>query len=391
MPPLLDSEDVRQRLQRRFQRQRGAWLQGRGSWPQTLPLGLPTERLALADLTAVRRWAEQWARWDGPGTVHWVERRWPRAGTQRLPERLVFEDAAGIADWLGEGTRWRLARRRHALLSGAFPALAEPLAGHIDWLMTAPEADFQRLRDLLTWLATHPRSGLYLRQLPIAGLDSKWAETHRGLLTRLLRALHGTSWGDFLQLAGLRREPALLRLRLLDPALRAPLGGLGDLSAPLADIARLPLRPALAFIVENLRTGLAFEALPGAVVFMAQGYAVDAYGRIPWLRDLPVYYWGDTDTHGLVILDRLRQHLPQARALLMDEATLLAHRALWGHETRPATAETLARLTPDEQALYARLRQGHWRPGVRLEQERIGWEWAWPRIRAVCRRHCAAP
>ncbi len=390
MPPLLDSEAVRQRLQRRFRRQRSAWLQGLGSWPQTLPLGLPTERSALADLAAVRRWAEQWARWDGPGTVHWVERRWPSAGTQRLPARLVFTDPATIADWLGEGARWRQARRRHALLSEAFPALSESLASEIDWLMTAPEADFQRLHDLLAWLVAHPRSGLYLRQLPIAGLDSKWAEAHRGLLTRLLRALHGTSGGDFLQLAGLRREPALLRLRLLDPALRAPLGGLGDLSAPLADIARLPLRPALAFIVENLRTGLAFEALPGAVVFMARGYAVEAYGQIPWLRDLPVYYWGDIDTHGFAILDRVRHYLPQVRALLMDEATLLTHRALWSHEARPAAAETLTRLTPEEQALYARLRQNHWRPGVRLEQERIGWEWAWRRVQAICQRHAVS-
>ncbi|PIE64086.1 MAG: hypothetical protein CSA26_09995, partial [Desulfobacterales bacterium] len=53
--------------------------------------------------------------------------------------------------------------------------------------------------------------------------------------------------------------------------------------------------------------------------------------------------------------------------------TLLAHRALWGVEPRPETA-ALCRLTHQENALYNKLRDNHWGERLRLEQERIGFD-----------------
>jgi hypothetical protein len=87
-----------------------------------------------------------------------------------------------------------------------------------------------------------------------------------------------------------------------------------------------------------------------------------------------VYYWGDIDTHGFAILDQLRAHVPSARSLLMDRATLDAHRALWGSEPRPETRE-LRRLTNEESALYDDLRLDRLGSRVRLEQERVGFGW----------------
>jgi hypothetical protein len=49
-----------------------------------------------------------------------------------------------------------------------------------------------------------------------------------------------------------------------------------------------------------------------------------------------ILYWGDIDTHGFAILDRLRTGMPHMRSLMMDQATLQAHRSLW--EARMRTA-----------------------------------------------------
>ncbi|MFT4246882.1 MAG: DUF2220 domain-containing protein, partial [Pseudomonas sp.] len=186
---------------------------------------------------------------------------------------------------------------------------------------------------------------------------------------------------------GLRRAPPRLRLRLLDPALRAAVGGLEDIAAPIEQVAALRLPARCAFMVENLETGLAFADLPGAVLVMARGYAVDCVARIGWLRALPLFYWGDLDTHGLVILHRLRQYAPQAQALLMDEATLSRYLALdlCGSERRPHRAQRLSGLHPHEQQLYDGLKRGGFdgRIGVRLEQERIAWDEAWPQLLAA--------
>lgn len=134
--------------------------------------------------------------------------------------------------------------------------------------------------------------------------------------------------------------------------------------------------------MENKQTGLAIDDLPGAVVLMARGYAVDRLHELPWLRAADaVHYWGDLDTHGLAILGRLRGHLPQVQSLLMDEATLLEHRALWVTEPQPHRADAIEHLDAAEQALYRDLRGDRWGVRVRLEQERIGWDVAWARIR----------
>ena len=384
---LLDRGALASRLEKRFLRNRAEWLTGGGAWPLQLPLGVPTETEAQLRLAEVDRWQRAWRDWSGPGTLVWIERRWPRLGTQRLPQALGFDGPRAVAAFLGRNDEWRQAEARLGAVRERWPAAASLAARHWPVLAEWPEAEFERLLALLDWLVRHPGSGLLPRQLPVPGVDGKWLERHRRVIAAWLAGLGGgEAGGDLIELAGLRRPPARLRLRLLDPRLRAACGGLGDIEAPLPEIARLELPVRCAFIVENLQTGLAFDDLPGSLVFMQQGYDVAAFGDIPWLRGLPVFYWGDIDTHGLAILDRLRAHLPQVRSLLMDEATLLAFRELWGHEPRQAAPGRLDRLQPDEARLYQDLRRGRWGPAVRLEQERIAWPHALERLQVATGR-----
>ena len=93
-----------------------------------------------------------------------------------------------------------------------------------------------------------------------------------------------------------------------------------------------------------------------------------------WLAERALHYWGDIDTYGFHILDRLRSIFPGAGSFLMDRGTLFEHQALWVRESNPYDAE-LARLTDDERALYDDLRYHRVGDRVRLEQERIRFGW----------------
>ncbi len=375
----LDPKAVTARLQAHYRNRRREWLAGGGTWPLAIPLHPPSEREAARDLEAARRWISDWHSWQAQGELVWSERSWPSFGRQRLPERLILHNADQVADWIGERARWTSAVTRQRALSGRFPALGAHLGSHYDWLADSADTEIERLATVLAQLSEHPDSGLYIRQLPISGVDSKWISANRARVTDLLRQLLDRE-GDLYQLAGLRREPVLLRMRLLDPELRNAVGGLADVTAPVDQIARLALQPSRIFIVENLQTGLAFTDLAGSLVFMGQGYAVDVFGAIPWLKDLHCDYWGDLDTHGLAILDRLRGYLPQARSLLMDEATLVDHPDLWGREPKPLGPQDLHRLTDAEKDLYDGLAHHRWGTNIRLEQERIPWGHAWAEI-----------
>lgn len=382
---LIDPDEVTRRLRSRYRNQYRAWLAGGGQWPLSIPLGLPNERDAREHLSAVRAWQARWHEWRGEGEVVWAERRWSSLGAQKLPESLVLRGPVQVARWLGEAERWRQAEYRYSRMLERWSCLAETLTTYFDVLADYPEEDFRRLFSMLEWLETHPDSDLYLRQLPVEGVDTKWLLTRKSLVSSLFQAIRKDTRDskDFYTLTAIRREPVLMRMRLLDPDAQRVVGGLKDVTAPVEELAQLQLPIRFTYIVENLQTGLAFQELPGAAVFMRLGYAVDLFGQIPWLTTIPCFYWGDLDTHGFAILNRLRHHLHQARSLLMDEATLLDHRSLWGQEEKPTGNVVLPLLTTEEQKLYDDLCAHRLAPHVRLEQERIRWGYAWSKIVAA--------
>lgn len=345
-----------------------------GEWPDAaldLPLHPPSEAEAFADVDASVRWVASWRAADsaigdrdgeGEGVV-WGSRRWANLGTQQVPERLVFRTPGALAQFIGEAPHWdTLSTRVGAAVERWGAAVRPVLRRHAKALVEMPADDAARLLAAVTWLVEHPGSGLYLRQLPIEGLSTKWIEKRRAFVTGLVTAVTGR---DDL---GLHEAPRTVRVRALDAALLP--GGLRDVSAPAEELDALPTAPRHVVVVENLQTFLALPPLPGTVAVHGAGYAADALGQIGWVREAPVLYWGDLDRDGFAILDRVRAHCVQVESLLMDEATLLEHRHLWVPDPTRDRAPALSRLTNEEERT-CHLLGVH--GGVRLEQERLAW------------------
>ena len=136
------------------------------------------------------------------------------------------------------------------------------------------------------------------------------------------------------------------------------------------------------YIAENEINGLAFPDVAAGIVIFGGGYGIDRLADIEWLKTREVIYWGDIDTHGFTILDRLRASLPETRAILMDAGTLLAHRALWGTEDKDKRfMGTLSRLNDAERVLFEQLRDDVFGERIRMEQERLGFGWVSEAIR----------
>jgi hypothetical protein len=350
---------------------------GAPSWPQVFSLHSLTEKDALGDLPGTREWVHSWRKWDAAaGTVEWTPRRWS-SGDQELPSRLALANSEEMALLLGYGKVWRRARERYADWCARFPRLAgsRALARLCDEVLIGyDDADFIRLTSLLQWLVENPSSGLYLRQLPVVGVHTKWVWPRRGIVQELMLQILDRTEGGIHALWGLRAEPARLRMRVLCPRLRATIGELCDIEAPVAELAALRLAPTISLVVENLNTGIALPDIDGAVVFMGLGMAVDRLEAIGWLREAERHlYWGDIDTHGFAILARARRRFPETVSVLMDEGTLLAHRDLWVREPTPCRVEGHEGLTAAEMAVYEGLRTNRWDEQVRLEQERVAW------------------
>ncbi len=373
--------DVRAKVQRRWED--GSLLRAYAAGEPCPRIEVPLRRPGPRELGERLGEAQDWARdlEDGSrdGACYTLEHSdvgGRLVGRNRLPSRAVVStyDQA-----------WTLLRvgRRVAELDEVLATVAdEPVVRA--WVVQRPlpalglHGEWDRLLAAYRWLDDHRGSGRYLREISAPGVDTKYAERHRAVLAELL-GVPGSASG-FLAGLGLRAKPHLVRLR--------PHASLG-LPSPLTELAvRHDELPALAvparraLIVENEITYLSVPAPPDGLVLWGKGFDVDRAGSLPWLRDAEVVYWGDLDTHGFAILDRLRAWLPQTRSVLMDMPTLLAHQDRWGREERPTSAR-LTRLDAGEADVYAALVEDRLAPHVRLEQERIDWSWATPRLSAA--------
>lgn len=238
---------------------------------------------------------------------------------------------------------------------------------------------FPKVLAAFSWLDTHRGSGAYLREITAPGVDTKFTENHRGTLAAMLGVSAGKA--GFLADLGLATRPGLVRMRTSPSFPVAP--GLSEITCRITELGRLGYRPHEVLIIENEVTYLSAPVPEAGVAIFGSGFAVDGPARLPWLGDAAVRYWGDLDTHGFAILNRLRARVPHAQSVLMDAATLEAHRERWVTEAAPTSA-LLTRLTEAEGDVYRGLVEDRWARRVRLEQERVDWAWAFDRL-------CVAP
>lgn len=382
---MLEPKTIRNKLNKQWHRLswHRAWLEGALGFPYQVKLPRLSDKQLLHDFALCQRQLLQLR--NELKTVKEVnlaeqEFQFPTMGRQRLPVAIEFATMEALARFLGQLQNWRHFVADSRLIEASFPALAAWLPSAVA-IIGKYAGCWPQLLAVCRYLVAHPRPGLYIRQLDITGVDSKFIEAHKPILKTLLDQLlphaviderfTGLREHGFEKRYGLDYEQPTVRFRLLDPALAAELGGLTDLTIPLDAFNKLDLLLDRVFITENKVNGLAFPATRNAMVIFGLGYGVQILKQVPWLAQCRLHYWGDIDSHGFAMLSQLRSYFPQAQSLLMDSDTLLHCRPLWGVEAKPHSAMQLPHLNESEQQLYQQLKQHHWQPKLRLEQERV--------------------
>jgi hypothetical protein len=386
-------DEVAGYLRARFGRDYPGWARGQGTWPMRIPLALPTLAERSSDPVACHTWAALWDGYSGPGKIEHASSRFP-TGTHPMPKALIIErpsDLAGVHSCTRQ--TWQRCGQRLTNLQRLFPeARFERI---IRKLTELDEADYQRLAGAVTWLRTHPTSGLLLRQLPIEGIDTKWLAGHATLVLALLgdtelvadegvtetRDEPASARIRLHERLGLRTPPDLIQVAVLDHHLRSRLGGMRNFAASVEDLNIWSEPPGTVVILENKETGYAItDDHAGTVVLHGHGFSVVNYARITWTRNArTVIYWGDIDAPGLQFVNDLRSLGLTVRTILTDVATLKKYQHLTTDGAAPQRTELL-HLTSSEQALYSYLASqaathGTW---LLLEQERIPWRDAYP-------------
>lgn len=302
-------------------------------------------------------------------------------GKNEMPAEIWLDKIEGALAVIG---KQREARRFSTLIELTREREPQLLA----WLQRRPlnalelYEDWDRLLRIVTWVKEHQRSEIYLRQVDVAGIHTKFIEAHRSVLSEWLdlvlppESIDVDAGGinQFNRRYGFRDKPLRIRFRILDSKRSIlPVGENQDITLDVDSFASLNPEISRVFITENEINFLSLPPLNDSMVIFGAGYGLDSLAQADWLLRCAIYYWGDIDTHGFAILSSARSHLPHVQSLLMDESTLLAHLDLVGVENLQHSAGELPHLTVEEQNIYRNLKQHKWGKNIRLEQERVSW------------------
>lgn len=301
-----------------------------------------------------------------------------KLGKQKLPERLVFDEASDYWKYIRKEKQWEQFREDVILIRAKLPQLET-------WLKSNPlkviihAGKWAALLNICQWFMDHPKPDCFLREIP-AQPHTKFIEENKGIIESLLADLipeklfkDGSTFEERL---GLKAYERFIQIRLLDPELAIHFKGVKHIGIAVSDFAKLDLSCQQVIIMENkasysnIDNFLTIPQMKDTIAIFGSGFHSGVLKQVPWLNTKTLYYWGDLDSQGMQILSQIRKSFPGIVSLMMDRGTLDQFKSLWTSGTL-TTVSKLDGLHPEEQDLFQFLKENN----VRLEQEWIPQEY----------------
>ncbi|PRA03023.1 hypothetical protein CQ010_10575 [Arthrobacter sp. MYb211] len=362
-------------------------LEPTGVYPRRRPLKSPNAGELRQRFGEAKNWVSELHRAASHYRIESKSIGHQSIGANDVPQAAWFDTVHQEIAFLGKGRE-----------AAAFTHLASALLGNEPqlrpWVLARPfrlaalGSESLAVAKVARWLVENREPGIYLRQLALAGVHTKFIEKHLREIDEMEAVLSGTvtprssTIKSFKLRHGFKLEPDTLRIRGLAETLGAP-GGAEDLEMTVQAFASMSLAVRTVLVTENRTNFLAMPLMPESLVVFGAGYGLDGLAAADWVNACELVYWGDLDTHGFAILNQLRSHHGHVRSVMMDRETLEAHREFWGTEGKPSKAR-LDHLTAAEASLLASLRSDADSTQLRLEQEQINWGYAVEKIASAC-------
>lgn len=388
---MITPNDIRSKCQRIWQSD-SFWesiIQGQSEPVIEIPFGKLKAKELLTDfasrsasVTALRNESKEV---KGYGySIGYTETSHRQLGAQKLPTRIYFETLDDFTRFTGKKKELEDYRLLAKETTSRRPELQK-------WVERNPhrlienKASWDKIMVVCTYFLNYPSPRLYLRQLDIPNVDTKFIENNKSILRDLLdemlpdsainRGVNGFSAHGFERRYYLLYEEPSIRFRILDKRY-AFLGAATDISLPAAQFNALNFPCKRVFFTENKTNSLCFPDVDDSIVVFGGGYGISVLKEASWLHDMEIFYWGDIDTHGFSILSQLRGYFPHVHSIMMDAQTLHAFKTQWVEEEEEKRCRAeLSNITCDEWQVYSDLRDNIHGDRVRLEQEKINFRY----------------
>jgi len=345
-------------------------LNGDTIFPLRYSFKRPTEKVFVSSIEKIQKSILSLQKFDK--FIEYSAISYKRVGVQRLPSALCFKTLDDYLQFIGKTKEYQ--KFMDGFENAKSLGLGEFLRQKPLILLKNLDA-WGRIIFVVHFFLQHPKPNIYIRELPIEGVDTKFIQSHKKVLDTLLQKVLSDDVYDstitklsdygFEKKYGLKYPLSCIRFR----SNKIEIADIDDIEITCESFSRLKLRAKRIFIIENLITFLAFPLFVDVVVIYGGGFKVGQFRQLNLDFAKEIYYWGDIDTHGFAILSSFRSIQPNVQSFLMDKKILNHLKYLCVEEPTPTTVN-LSNLTPDELEVYDMLRFGEFK-GLHLEQERI--------------------
>lgn len=369
---MIRPEEIRQKAANLYPVFQEAWLDDIAFFPRVIPCDKTVDPNLAVAIESIHRLRSQSKETRGYGySIEWEERNSRTHGRNRFPRKISFETQEDLLKLIGKEHEFARFTSAVERIRDRHPRLAQWIRSHRrDVIDAASELD--GLLHVVDYLIAHPRPDRFARELPLP-VDTKFIQRNHRILRAWLDLVlppHAIRADEehFDRRFGLRYVEPLVFVRCLDEAVQRQANWpWSECALPLHSLAARPLIVERVLIVENKVNLLTLPRIAGAIAMGGLGDGVLGLRHIPWLSQVPVWYWGDLDVNGFEILSRLRLIFPQTKSLLMSEDVLLEWRERIGAPGNGRTGTELLNLTPEESRAYGVCSADN----LRIEQERI--------------------
>ncbi|MGB0768575.1 MAG: DUF3322 domain-containing protein, partial [Phycisphaeraceae bacterium] len=198
------------------------WLEPEGLFPYTLAAGPPSGRQLSETYSDVKNWIASLE--DGASRGYRIDYRdvnHRQLGPQRVPAKIIIEAREDCLRIIGKRKEFNVFSSLAEATLPDSPALL-PVFRKRPRDIIAMAARWEQCLSVCRYFLSQPCPALYLRQLDIPGVDTKFIEQHRGILSDMLDAVlppesiapaaPGKTAKGFAQRYGLATEPPTIRL-----------------------------------------------------------------------------------------------------------------------------------------------------------------------------------
>lgn len=250
------------------------------------------------------------------------KRNYNRHGLNTYIDEILIENENDYLKFIKKEKQTTSFRQNYNIIKNHLPQLET-------WALQNPlkiienEGKWVELIKVCQYFIQNPKPNLYIRELPIDNLYTKFIEENRTIVNSLLNHILPSDsinieTNDFEKRFGLKEKETIIRFRILDESLF--IHQLSDISLPISQFDKFTLKDTIqkVFIVENEMCFLTFPNVKNSIIIFGKGKAVANLSKVSWLYLKPIYYWGDIDTEGFEILSILREFKSDAIAQMMS-------------------------------------------------------------------------